>query len=115
MAIPKKGSRLISVDGITYRWRIRPKPTYSQGLAETTLTYAVELEQAPGSVLVVTTDSPRPDNWIVPSGKAVRPTGVADTIRAALRQGWQPDRPRPVMQMSATASKRLASAETSEA
>ncbi|MFI7647394.1 hypothetical protein ACIBTZ_15110 [Micromonospora sp. NPDC049460] len=115
MAIPKKGSRLISVDDITYRWRIRPKPTYSQGLAETALTYAVELEQDPGSVLVVTTDFPRPDNWIVSSGRAVRPTEVAETIRAALRQGWRPDRPSPVMQMSATASRRLASAETSGA
>ncbi|GAA2589297.1 hypothetical protein GCM10010399_19240 [Dactylosporangium fulvum] len=113
MAIPKKGSRLISVDGITYRWRIRPKPTWGQGLAETALTYAVELEQDPGSVLVVTTDSLRPDNWFVSSGKAVRPAEVADTIRAALRQGWRPDRPNPVMHMSVTASKELASAETS--
>lgn len=31
VAIPKKGSRLISVDGTAYRWRIRHKPTYSQG------------------------------------------------------------------------------------
>ena len=115
MAIPKKGSRLISVDGITYRWRIRPKPTYSQGVAQTALTYAVELEQDPGSVLVVTTDSPRPDNWIVSSERVVRPAEVADTIRAALRQGWRPDRPNPVMQMSATASEELASTETAGA
>ncbi|MGW0436548.1 hypothetical protein ACWDV4_28870 [Micromonospora sp. NPDC003197] len=115
MAIPKKGSRLISVDGIIYRWRIRPKPTYSQGVAETALTYAVELEQDPGSVLVVTTDSPRPDNWMMASGKAVRPAEVVDSIRVALRQGWRPDRPNPVMHMSAiaTAGEELTSAETS--
>lgn len=30
MAIPKKGSRLIAVDEVQYRWRVRGKPTYCQ-------------------------------------------------------------------------------------
>lgn len=30
MSTLKKGSRLITVDGVTYRWRIRHKPTYHQ-------------------------------------------------------------------------------------
>ncbi|MFI6297620.1 hypothetical protein ACIBEJ_38915 [Nonomuraea sp. NPDC050790] len=34
MAIPKKGSRLITVDGVRYRWRIRHKPSYGQGIGE---------------------------------------------------------------------------------
>lgn len=33
MAIPKKGSRLITVDGIVYRWWVRRKPTSARGTA----------------------------------------------------------------------------------
>ena len=32
MSMPRKGSRLITVDGTIYRWPVRPKPTYCQGL-----------------------------------------------------------------------------------
>ncbi|MEU3189786.1 hypothetical protein ABZ686_03910 [Streptomyces sp. NPDC006992] len=42
MTLNKKGSRLITVDGIEYRWRIRRKPSYMQGLCWTPMTYAVE-------------------------------------------------------------------------
>jgi hypothetical protein len=115
MAIPKKGSRVIMVDGVAYRWRIRKKPTYHQGLAHGRLTFAVELAQDPGSVLAVATNSPRPDNWFGTPGRTVRPAEVADTIRAARRQGWRPDQPGPAMYMAATASAELASAETSGA
>lgn len=31
MALVRKGSRLITVDGVTYRWRLRGRPTYDQG------------------------------------------------------------------------------------
>ncbi len=31
MALNKKGSRRIIVDGIEYRWRIRRKPSYHAG------------------------------------------------------------------------------------
>ncbi|MEV4356719.1 hypothetical protein [Nonomuraea sp. NPDC049625] len=30
MAIPKKGSPLITVDGTVIRWRVRHKPTYGR-------------------------------------------------------------------------------------
>jgi hypothetical protein len=30
MSIPKTGSRIISVEGVKYRWRIRRKATYLQ-------------------------------------------------------------------------------------
>lgn len=99
MAIPKKGSRTITVDGVAYRWRIRRKPTYDQGLAHSALTFAVELAQDPGSVLVVTTDSVRPDNWVVVPGKTIRPVEVTDTIRTALRQGWRPHLPGPTTRL----------------
>ena len=54
MALVKKGSRLITVDGVGYRWRVRGRPTYSQGIGQTGLTFAVERVDLKGSVLVVT-------------------------------------------------------------
>ncbi|MFJ8162414.1 hypothetical protein ACIRBY_15975 [Streptomyces sp. NPDC096136] len=42
MTLVKKGSRLITVDGTTYRWRLRGRPTYDQGLVVSPLAYAVE-------------------------------------------------------------------------
>ncbi|TMR88031.1 hypothetical protein EJK15_68485 [Nonomuraea basaltis] len=43
MAIPKKGSRHITVDGAVLRWRVRRKPTYCQGNGWGPMTFAVEL------------------------------------------------------------------------
>jgi hypothetical protein len=60
MTLPRKGSRLITVDGTVYRWAVRPKPTYSQGLGAT-MTFAVE---------------------------PVRPAEVAEAVRAALEAGF---------------------------
>jgi hypothetical protein len=41
MSIPKKGSRIVTVEGICYRWRIRHKPTYCESaLNETWIIYA---------------------------------------------------------------------------
>ncbi|WP_411104843.1 hypothetical protein [Streptomyces sp. cmx-4-9] len=93
MALVTKGSRLIHVDGTSYRWRLRGRPTYDRGLAATPLAYAVELAEAPGTTLVVTTDQPHPGNWIGIPGSPVLPAHVADSIRTALSAGWTPETP----------------------
>ncbi|MEU6278672.1 hypothetical protein ABZ871_40765 [Streptomyces populi] len=93
MALVKKGSRLINVDGTTYRWRLRGRPTYDQGLARSPLTYAVEHADAPGSTLVVTTNQPHPSNWFGTQGSPILPGQVADSIRTALTDGWTPANP----------------------
>lgn len=90
MAIPKKGSRLITVDGTAYRWRIRHKPTYSQGNSWGSLTYAVELIGGQGRVLLVELPYSRPDAWLGGRTMTVRPALVAATIRRALDRGWDP-------------------------
>ncbi|WAZ19026.1 hypothetical protein STRCI_000045 [Streptomyces cinnabarinus] len=90
MALVKKGSRRITVDGVSYRWRIRRKPTYSQALAWSPLTYAVELADSPGSTLVVTTNQAHPDNWMLVPPSAVVPSAVAEGIRCARSLGWAP-------------------------
>ncbi|WP_031079061.1 hypothetical protein [Streptomyces sp. NRRL S-118] len=93
MALVKKGSRLITVDGTTYRWRLRGRPTYDQGLVRSPLTYAVEHAETSGTTLVITTSRPHPSNWCGAVGNPVLPAHVADSIRAALTEGWTPKSP----------------------
>ncbi|MFD5417557.1 hypothetical protein ACFWJT_05960 [Streptomyces sp. NPDC127069] len=93
MALVKKGSRLITVDGTTYRWRLRGRPTYDQGLVVSPLTYAVEHARTPGTTLVITTNQPHPSNWFGAAGRPVLPAQVADSIRTALADGWAPENP----------------------
>ncbi|WP_392958328.1 hypothetical protein [Streptomyces sp. LN245] len=93
MALVKKGSRLIDVDGTVYRWRLRGRPTYDQGLVWSPLTYAVEYADTPGTTLVVTTNQPHPSNWFGTQGSPILPSEVAAAIRAALTGGWTPARP----------------------
>lgn len=76
MALPRKGSRNITVDGTTYRWRLRRRPTYSQALAWSPCTYAVEHADEAGTTLVVTTDHPHPSNWLGHEPKPVLPSDV---------------------------------------
>ncbi|MBB5075328.1 hypothetical protein [Nonomuraea endophytica] len=90
MAIPKKGSRLITVDDVVYRWRIRHKPTYGQGIGESPLRLAVQLADAPGRVLLVSLRCHRPDTWLGEEAAMVRPALVAMAITKALHSGWLP-------------------------
>ena len=92
MAINKRGSRRIVIGASAYRWTIRPKPSDCQGNAWTALTFAVELESARGSVLLVEMDCSRPDNWthLNQANPVVTPKLVAGAIQAAIAQGWQP-------------------------
>ena len=62
MALPRNGTRKITVDREEYSWAIRKKPTYVQGAFASPMTFAVECAQAPQRILVVTTTIPRPDN-----------------------------------------------------
>ncbi|WP_167502505.1 hypothetical protein [Streptomyces malaysiensis] len=99
MALVRKGSRRIVVDGTAYRWRLRRRPTYSQGLAWSPCTFAVEHADAPGTTLVVTTNQPHPSNWVGREAKPVLPADVAEAIELALRAGWAPAAPGPPFQL----------------
>ena len=91
MTIARKGSRPIIVDGVAYRWSVRPRPSYSQGLANGSLTFAVVTDEAPGSTLVVTLDVARPDNWMHEPSASITPATVEGAIRQALLHGWRPE------------------------
>ncbi|GII34363.1 hypothetical protein Pmi06nite_78050 [Planotetraspora mira] len=93
MTLPKKGSRLITVSDTTYRWRVRHKPTYCEGVGWSHMTFAVELAERPHNVLLVTLPYARPDNWVLEQSMSVRPALVADCICRAINEGWTPHRP----------------------
>ncbi|MGW1726459.1 hypothetical protein ACWCQK_26420 [Streptomyces sp. NPDC002306] len=90
MTLVRKGSRRIVVDGTGYRWLLRGRPTYFQGLSWSPCTFAVEHADTPGTTLVVTTGQPHPSNWIGREAEPVLPSTVAAAVRVALRAGWTP-------------------------
>ncbi|GGZ98068.1 hypothetical protein GCM10010371_67220 [Streptomyces subrutilus] len=93
MTLPKKGSRRIVVNGVAYRWRVRRRPTYDQGMSWSPLTYAVEQADAPGTTLMVRTDRPHPGNWMSELTFPVLPSSVAAAVQAAREKGWTPEAP----------------------
>jgi hypothetical protein len=93
MALVRKGARRIVVDGTAYRWRLRGRPTYFQGLAWSPCTIAVEHADTPGTTLVVTTNQPHSSNWFGREARPVLPSDVAEAIEIALRAGWAPAAP----------------------
>jgi hypothetical protein len=90
MAIPRKGARQVVVEAVTYRWSVRPRPTYSQAIGTSPLSFAVELASSGGTTLVVTVDSQRPDSWVSEKRSVVTPALVELAVKRALRQGWRP-------------------------
>ena len=93
MALGRKGTRRIVVDSTVYRWRLRRRPTYFQGLCWAPCSFAVEHTDATGTTLVVTTNQPHASNWIGREAKPVLPSDVAQAIERALREGWAPTVP----------------------
>lgn len=90
MTLNRKGLRRITVDGVPYRWKVRPRATECTGLNMRPFTYAVSHDGPGGAILVVTTNHFRPDNWFDAPAPPVLPADVAATIRLALARGWEP-------------------------
>jgi len=91
MAIPKKGSRKIVVDGIAYRWRIRWKPSIStQDCFSAGLTAAVELYDEPRGVLMICFTHSSYKHYPSMQIEPVTPTHVKTAIETAIEKGWIP-------------------------
>ncbi|MEU8317051.1 hypothetical protein AB0C33_01670 [Nonomuraea sp. NPDC048881] len=102
MAMPRKGSRLITVDGTAFRWRVSHRPAFGDGSSAAPLTFVVERDEDPGRVLLVSLPCARPDNWRGARTIAIRPPLVAACVRRALEQGWTPARPGPRFTLAIT-------------
>ncbi|MFJ1756415.1 hypothetical protein [Kitasatospora sp. NPDC088134] len=89
MALPKKGSRRIVVDGAGYRWRVSSRH-WCCSYEATTLGYAVEDAAAPGATLVVETGRPLVHEPSPEAAEPILPGEVAAGIRAARARGWTP-------------------------
>jgi hypothetical protein len=90
MTLARKGSRRIIVDGVTFRWTVRRKPTYHQANGWSPLTFVVEHAVAPASLLVVSLPCAHPGNWLGQPSQAVTPGMVTESIRRAVADGWKP-------------------------
>jgi hypothetical protein len=93
MTLQKKGSRRILVEGVLYRWAVRDRSTYAQGIGHSHLRVAVEREDAPQATLRIVLPSLRRDNWLMVPGYVVKPNDLARWIPKALAAGWVPERP----------------------
>ena len=91
MAIPKKGTRKITVNDLAFRWLIRRKATYGQtdyGIGK--LHVAVELEENPGTSLFIFTDRKHPKDYGAEKINPVKPSDISNWIKQALEIGWNP-------------------------
>ncbi|MFB7668579.1 hypothetical protein ACFC1R_32445 [Kitasatospora sp. NPDC056138] len=89
MALAKKGSRRIVVDGVEYRWRVSRKH-WCCDHDGSTLGYMVEDAACPGTTLVVETGRPAVLEPNTVPAEVVLPREVAAGIRAARSNGWTP-------------------------
>jgi hypothetical protein len=94
MAIPKKGSRSIVVDGVTYRWRVRKDPTYEECYTvwnggQGSMTIAVENAETVGSVLLIYLGQPHPGIGKFVTAVPITPSQGAQYIKESLAQGWK--------------------------
>ncbi|GAA2089899.1 hypothetical protein GCM10009759_13050 [Kitasatospora saccharophila] len=92
MTLNGKGTRPITVDGVSYRWRVRHRPSYMQAVGQTPLTAAVERAERTGSVLLLRFPHAHPGNWLGLPGTAVTPARIAAAVRLARARGWDPER-----------------------
>jgi hypothetical protein len=89
MSMPRTGARSIVVDGVSHRWRIRRRATYSQEMGWSPLTISVQVvDPAARGVLVTDCVVSRPDTVMEPHQTGVTPAMVADMIREARARGW---------------------------
>ena len=87
MAIPRRKSRLISVDGLEYRWLI----TFSRNAQLSRIvTIAVELCSSPGTKLVVYPVGIDVNFVDYDRGESFTPKVVEGFIRSAIANGWTP-------------------------
>lgn len=88
MAMPRKGSRKVTVDGKDYRYMVRTEGSvewenhWGESLTKPShiRTTVQEDTEAPGAVL----------QWQWPYGAGVGPADIQSAVRIALERGWNP-------------------------
>lgn len=89
MAIPKKKSRIITIDDIQYRWIVGPNDGYN--------VFVAEKENVKGRKIEVYFETNISSFWIkFPNAeslnlKILKPNDAESIIKQALKIGWNPD------------------------
>ena len=98
MAVAKKGTRLIDVGGVRYRWVVSPDSGY--------MVVVVELAEAPRQRLLAYTDycdelipGPSPDSRLKRQRTRIAPGSVRRWIEQALAVEWKPAAPGPDLRL----------------
>ncbi len=87
MALARKGSKTITVDGICYRWTVSEDSGWK--------VVVVQHESGRGQRLEANT--PVADDW---HEVAIRPAHVEELIQLAVAEGWAPEEPGPPVRIS---------------
>ena len=103
MALPKKGSREIQVDGVSYRWLVRSRSTWNQQQASAYMSksdsgkvrFVVELTNSPMSTLSVISRGWHKDifrSWNIEITEteiaSITPASVKKCVQHAISSGW---------------------------
>lgn len=92
MAIPKKGTRIITVEQERYRWLIRRKATYTQSVYGTgRIHIAIEHAEPPGTALFIYTDREHSKDCNTKPVMPVTPTDISNWVKQALQLNWKPE------------------------
>lgn len=102
MTIPSTGSRNIKIANAEFRWRVRDRATYLQGIAVSNLTVAIESSHPRGQTLHLILPTLRCDNWLFHPSYVVTPADVARWIPLAVERGWVPNQPGPTFRLMLT-------------
>ncbi len=84
MTIPKKGSRLVHVDNVEYRYMVKPDKV-SEHDTDLGKTYYNHI------TVQVGTGRGRVFQYMEPLGPAITPAGVKEAIVEAMIRGWDPE------------------------
>ena len=88
MSINKTGLRKVQIGEQIFEWKIRQKPTYSQGIAISPLLIVIQSFSNEQTKLIVDVVISRPDNWINPHQTSITPKLIKEIINSALQDGW---------------------------
>ncbi len=92
MAIPKKGSRKVTVEGESYRWVVGKRVAFQNadyGLGK--FNVAIESIGGAGATLLILAERHmQPGDWGTIEVEPITPSDVSRWISTAIQKGWDP-------------------------
>jgi hypothetical protein len=95
MALPRKGSHRIVIDGTEYRWQLGKRESPGRLLS---FTDRVIVQRAIGGAVLIRTLGLRWDSYDSEQ-EPITPRIVEEFIREGIREGWRPEESGPPVRM----------------